>query len=312
MSSPTQPGTAESRDYGVLRWLVAAAFVVILNETVMFNALPSLMREFAVDVTTAQWLSTAFMLTMAVVIPVTGWFLQRVTTRQAFGLAMAVFCTGTPIAALAPAFWVLLLGRIVQACGTAVMMPLLMTTMMTVVAPAGPRPGDGQHDPGDVRGAGARPDRVRPDPRVRRLALDVRRGAAHRRCRRPGRATVSCATSASPAPASIDLPSVVLSAIGFGALVYGLSELGRGGGARIEARASSPPSVWRSWRRSSSSSCASSGATGRCSTCGPSAGARSPGPAHDGRRLPGMFGAMLSCRSTCRTCATSAPSRPVC
>src|SRR5262245_58961397 len=79
MSSWDRSGTDQPRDYGVLRWLVAAAFVVILNETVMFNALPSLMREFAVDVTTAQWLSTAFMLTMAVVIPVTGWFLQRVT-----------------------------------------------------------------------------------------------------------------------------------------------------------------------------------------------------------------------------------------
>ena len=135
MSSAGLSGADQPRDYGVLRWLVAAAFVVILNETIMFNALPSLMREFEVDVTTAQWLSTAFMLTMAVVIPVTGWFLQRVTTRQAFGLAMAVFCAGTLIAALAPVFWVLLLGRIVQASGTAVMMPLLMTTLMTIVAP---------------------------------------------------------------------------------------------------------------------------------------------------------------------------------
>ena len=54
MSSREPVDAGLPRDYGVLRWLVAAAFVVILNETIMFNALPSLMREFEVDVTTAM------------------------------------------------------------------------------------------------------------------------------------------------------------------------------------------------------------------------------------------------------------------
>ena len=79
----------------MLRWLVLATFVVILNETIMVNAIPRLMGEFDVTARAAQWLSTAFMLTMAVVIPVTGWFLQRVTTRAAFATAMTVFCAGT-------------------------------------------------------------------------------------------------------------------------------------------------------------------------------------------------------------------------
>ena len=118
-------------------------FIVILNETIMINAIPRLMGEFEVSARAAQWLSTAFMLTMAVVIPVTGWFLQRVTTRPRSRLAMVVFCTGTLLAALAPAFPVLLAARVVQASGTAVMMPLLMTTLMTVVP---------EHDRGRVMG----------------------------------------------------------------------------------------------------------------------------------------------------------------
>ena len=117
----------------MLRWLVGATFVVILNETIMINAIPRLMVDFQVDANAAQWLSTSFMLTMAVVIPITGWFLQRVTTRFAFGLAMATFCTGTLLAALSWSFPVLLVARVVQASGTAVMMPLLMTTLMAVV-----------------------------------------------------------------------------------------------------------------------------------------------------------------------------------
>src|ERR1700712_5799810 len=142
----TAPATTQrdaAPDYGVLRWLVAATFVVILNETIMINAIPRLMGDFRVDANAAQWLSTAFMLTMAVVIPVTGWFLQRVTTRFAFGLAMGVFCTGTLLAGLAPTFGVLLVARVVQASGTAVMMPLLMTTLMSVVP---------MHDRGRVMG----------------------------------------------------------------------------------------------------------------------------------------------------------------
>jgi DHA2 family lincomycin resistance protein-like MFS transporter len=232
MSSRDGAGIDEPRDYGVLRWLVAATFIVILNETVMFNALPSLMREFSVDVTTAQWLSTAFMLTMAVVIPVTGWFLLRVTTRQAFALAMAVFCTGTLIAAIAPAFWVLLLGRIVQASGTAVMMPLLMTTLMTIVAP---------EDRGRVMGNVTLAMSAAPalGPTASGLVLEVASWRWMFGAVLPIAAAIGLVgrtrlrNVGEPSAASIHVPSVVLSAIGFGTLVYGLSEFGHGGDARM-------------------------------------------------------------------------------
>jgi DHA2 family lincomycin resistance protein-like MFS transporter len=126
--------SAPGRTPLVIKLLVAATFVVILNETIMVNAVPRLMTDFEITSTTAQWALTVFMLTMAAVIPVTGWFLQRVTTRTAYATAMLTFSSGTLIAALAPSFAVLLVGRVVQAGGTAVMMPLLMTTLMTVVA----------------------------------------------------------------------------------------------------------------------------------------------------------------------------------
>ena len=80
-----------------------------------------------------QWLSTGFMLTMAVVIPTTGFILQRLSTRAVFMLAMGLFSGGTLLAALAPGFEILLLARIVQAGGTAIMLPLLMTTILTLV-----------------------------------------------------------------------------------------------------------------------------------------------------------------------------------
>lgn len=209
-------------DMAVIRWLVMATFIVILNETIMTNAIPKLAKEFDVTLSVAQWLSSAFMLTMAVVIPITGWFLQRVTTRQAFALAIFTFCVGTLVAALAPTFWVLLLGRVIQASGTAVMMPLLMTTMMSLVP---------ESDRGRVMGNVTLAMSVAPalGPAVSGVILEwmswrwmfgivlpialVIGLLGLRGLRNVGERI----------PSSIDILSVMMSGLGFGALVYGLS-----------------------------------------------------------------------------------------
>ncbi|GAA4917727.1 MDR family MFS transporter [Nesterenkonia rhizosphaerae] len=113
--------------------LLVSTFVMILNETIMNVALPRLMDVFDVSEPTVQWMTTAFMLTLAVVIPTTGYLMQRLSLRTVFSLAMALFITGTALAAFAPTFSFLLVGRVVQAGGTAVMLPLLMTTVLTLV-----------------------------------------------------------------------------------------------------------------------------------------------------------------------------------
>jgi DHA2 family lincomycin resistance protein-like MFS transporter len=129
-------GAAEARrNRLVIRLLLVAAFVVILNETIMGVAIPPLMRVFHASAVAAQWLTAAFLLTTAVVIPVTGFLLQRFNTRPVFLWAMSLFSLGTLIAALAPNLTVLIIARVTQALGTAIMMPLLMTTVMMLVPP---------------------------------------------------------------------------------------------------------------------------------------------------------------------------------
>ncbi|OHU31117.1 MFS transporter [Mycobacteroides franklinii] len=130
------PASATKRGGPLIALLVGAAFVVTLNETIMGVALPQLMIDLAITASTAQWLTTGFMLTMAVVVPVTGYLLERFTLRAVFFTAMGLFSAGTLIAATASSFGLLMPGRIVQACGTAIMIPLLMTTVLNVVAPA--------------------------------------------------------------------------------------------------------------------------------------------------------------------------------
>jgi len=127
-AKPTLPAHART----VIATLLVAAFVVILNETIMAVALPRLMVDLGISASTVQWLTSAFLLTMAVVIPTTGFLLERISTRTVFLLAMSLFSLGTLVAGLAPGFWLLLIARIIQASGTAIMVPLLMTSILTL------------------------------------------------------------------------------------------------------------------------------------------------------------------------------------
>lgn len=132
-ATPAAPEKMSRESVTIISTLLVATFVVILNETIMNVALQRLMVDLQVDAPTVQWLSTGFMLTMAVVIPTTGFILQILSTRAVFMLAMGLFAGGTALAAVAPGFGILLLARIIQAGGTAIMLPLLMTTILTLV-----------------------------------------------------------------------------------------------------------------------------------------------------------------------------------
>ncbi|MFD1151110.1 DHA2 family efflux MFS transporter permease subunit [Saccharothrix hoggarensis] len=225
------PPPALSRsDRAVIGVLLVATFVVILNETIMGVALPVLLTELNVTAAVGQWLTAGFLLTMSVVIPVTGYLIQRVPTRVLYGIAMSLFSAGTLLAALAPGFTVLLAARVVQACGTAIMLPLLMTTVMTLV-PVARR--------GAVMGNISIVISVAPaiGPAVSGLVLDQYGWRAMFWVVLPisvttlvlGLRWVTRIGESSSAP--IDVLSVVLSVFGFGGLVYGLSNIGHGGGA---------------------------------------------------------------------------------
>ncbi len=89
------------------------------------------MDEFDVKATAVQWLSTGYMLINGILIPASAFFIQRFTDKKLFITAMALFTLGTFLASIAPAFGVLLAARMIQAAGSAIMMPLLMNVMLT-------------------------------------------------------------------------------------------------------------------------------------------------------------------------------------
>jgi DHA2 family lincomycin resistance protein-like MFS transporter len=241
-----QPSTGavdhSRRNRRVIWLLLAAAFVVILNETIMSVALRELMIDLHIEARAAQWLTTAFMLTMAVVIPITGFLLQRFETRPIFITAMSLFSAGTLIAALAPGFDVLLVARVVQASGTAIMMPLLMTTLMTLV-PAAER--------GKTMGNVSIVISVAPaiGPTISGLILNSLSWRWMFWLVLPiavvmlliGIRRVQNVTE--PRRVPLDVLSVVLSAFGFGGLIYGLSNIGTSGEPGTDAATAAMP-MW--------------------------------------------------------------------
>ena len=102
MAAPDAPVNAK-RNSLVINVLLVSTFVVMLNETAMSVAIPQLMTALDVPASAAQWLTTAFLLTMAVVIPITGFLLQRMNTRPVFILAMTLFSIGTADCGVSPA-----------------------------------------------------------------------------------------------------------------------------------------------------------------------------------------------------------------
>lgn len=112
--------------------LMVGAFVATLNETLLGNTLPVLMGELQVDATTIQWLTAAYLLVVGTLIPVTAFIQQWLTTRQLYFTAMLTFLIGTIIAAIAPNFSFLLVGRVIQALGTGLIIPLLMNTLLII------------------------------------------------------------------------------------------------------------------------------------------------------------------------------------
>lgn len=114
----------------MLAVLVFGTFVTVLNQTVVAPALPSVMAEMSVDASTAQWLTTGFTLVNAIMIPITAFLTDRFTTKRLFLVSMVIFTAGSALAGWGPSFAVLLLGRLVQAAGAGILMPLVMTVPM--------------------------------------------------------------------------------------------------------------------------------------------------------------------------------------
>ncbi|MBQ3106759.1 MAG: DHA2 family efflux MFS transporter permease subunit [Eggerthellaceae bacterium] len=214
----------------MLSVLIVGTFVTVLNQTVVTPAIPAVMKEMSVDAATAQWLTTGFTLVNAIMIPITAYLTDRFSTRNLFLVSMGVFTAGSLLAGWGVNFLVLLAGRLVQAAGAGILMPMVMTVLVLTF-------------PVDKRGtamgifglviafapaigptvAGVIIDRA--DWHIMFYLISVLAAAvviaASFVLQRGG--------SGHNGDATLDKPSVILSTLGFGGLLYGFSDIGSNG-----------------------------------------------------------------------------------
>ncbi|WP_417142705.1 MDR family MFS transporter [Raoultibacter massiliensis] len=210
----------------MLAVLMFGTFVTVLNQTVVTPALPSVMAEMSVDAATAQWLTTGFTLVNAIMIPITAYLTDRYSTRNLFVVAMGIFTASSLLAGWGPSFPVLLAGRLLQAAGAGILMPMVMTVLM-LTFPVDKR--------GSAMGLFGVVIAFAPaiGPTVAGLIIDnaswhdmffIIAGLSA--------LVIICSLfvlERTPAPdkqTSLDKPSVVSSSLGFGCLLYGFSVIG--------------------------------------------------------------------------------------
>src|SRR5699024_6556950 len=118
----------------IIAALLTGAFMGIMNETLLATALPSIQDYFSISSGEVQWMITAFIMANGFMIPISVFLIDRFTTRGLFLTAIGLFGAGTLIAALAPVYPFLLLGRVIQASGSGIMLPLLITVLLAIIS----------------------------------------------------------------------------------------------------------------------------------------------------------------------------------
>ena len=129
---------AINKRYLIVVILITGSFTAILNQTTMVTLLPPVMDEFGIAAAKAQWLTTVFMLLNGVMIPTTGFLIERFTTRQLFITSMIVFFLGSVLVAVSPTFQILMTGRVIQSLAGGILLPLMQAGVF-LIFPVGKR-----------------------------------------------------------------------------------------------------------------------------------------------------------------------------
>ena len=115
--------------------MLIGGFVGMFSETSLNIALPQLMAQLNVSTGTVQWLVTGYMLMIGLVLPLSSLITKWFTTRQVILFALIDFAVGAAISASAPGFGVLLFGRMIQGIATGLILPLMFTVAMQIFPP---------------------------------------------------------------------------------------------------------------------------------------------------------------------------------
>ncbi len=131
-TAASEPDLANIRPVPILIAFLIAGFIGLFSETALNMALGRLMIELDVISSTVQWITTGYLLTMGILIPVSALLIQWFSTRQLFVASLLFSILGAIVSGIAPSFGVLLVGRIIQAIGTGLLIPLMFNTALII------------------------------------------------------------------------------------------------------------------------------------------------------------------------------------
>ncbi len=131
-SAENQQETKQYKVMPILFAMLLSGFIGLFGETALNVAITPLMGLLQVGPTTIQWLTTGYLLVMGILVPVSGTLLQWFTTRQLFTTSLVFSIAGTIVAAMSPTFEVLMIARLLQAVGTALLLPLMFNTILVI------------------------------------------------------------------------------------------------------------------------------------------------------------------------------------
>lgn len=118
------------------RWfvftLLMGTFTMSISQSALSTAYPTLMRYFQIPASTVQWLTTGFMLIMCVMMPVSPWLLSNIGFKSLFLAVLAIFDLGTLLIIVAPTFWLVLLGRAMEAVSVGILFPSYQTVLLSI------------------------------------------------------------------------------------------------------------------------------------------------------------------------------------
>ena len=129
-AAPAQPAASRGPVYAMFAVVVLGAALGNLSQTAVNAIINDIMPQFGMSVEVGQWLTTLYMLMLGVTVPAVTFITKRFSVRQHTIAAFAIFALGAFIDLVAPTFWLLLVGRVLQAIAAGMLLPLLQTIAM--------------------------------------------------------------------------------------------------------------------------------------------------------------------------------------
>lgn len=133
MNTANQTATLTGRRrFWFIFTLLTGTWTMSISQSSLSTVYPTFMRDFSISASTVQWLTTGFMLTMVVMMPISPWLLNNIGFKKLFLAVLVLFDAGSIIIYFAPNFAIMMIGRLIKAAAVGVLFPSYQSILLTI------------------------------------------------------------------------------------------------------------------------------------------------------------------------------------